>query len=88
MFRDAFRESEYKDEFSRDGIKALFNELTNMSNITGEDIDMDIIDFVRTYSEESVESALDTYEVADIGSLQECTFAIELDNGNVLYRDF
>ena len=52
MFRDYFYRSEqYKKNFSYEGLESLYNYLWEYSEVTGENIEMDIVAFSCDYSE-------------------------------------
>ena len=52
MFRDYFLRSEqYKNNFSYEGLEALYNYLEEYSEDLGEDIEMDVIGFSCDYVE-------------------------------------
>jgi len=56
-FRDAFRSAGRADQFSYEGLTALFDFLEEVD----PDFDLDVIALVCEYSEESVEQIADSY---------------------------
>jgi hypothetical protein len=51
-FRNAFMDSDlYKDNFSFDGLKALYNYLVEIEKSTGEELDLDVIGFCCDFNE-------------------------------------
>jgi len=64
-FRDTFRRSDtYKDNFSYEGLTALYDYLIQLEEDTGEEIDFDMISLCCDYSEfdNAVEAASEYFE--------------------------
>ena len=51
MFEDAFRSSQYKNNFSYEGLGALFDYLEQYEDDTGEEMDFDMVAIASEYSE-------------------------------------
>ncbi len=76
-FIDGFKRSQYKENFSYEGLQELFKYLDDLSDGMGEDIEFDIVAIAGEYSEVE-EDDLDQYgEVI-----------AELDNGSYLVNDY
>jgi len=61
-FRDAFSNGQYKNNFSYDGLGALFEYLEEYEDSTGEQVELDIIALCCEYSEyEDLEEYLKDY---------------------------
>lgn len=67
-FQDAFTYADRAEQFSYEGLKALYDYLTELSEDIGEDIELDVIALCVEYSEEDEElfdeDYSDCYEVA------------------------
>lgn len=82
-FEDAFNNSDtYKNNFSYEGKKALFEYLENYEEDTGEDIELDIVALCCDYTEyDSFEELQKQYpNIKDFEELNENTQVIEVDN--------
>ena len=65
MFYDAFYNSSYKNNFSYDGLKALYAYLVDYEEETGTEIELDIVALCCDYTEYD-----DLFEVIEAYSLQ------------------
>ena len=61
QFRDAFKSMNRDANFSYDGLGTLFDWLEEMSEGTGEPIEMDVIAFCCEYAESTAEEILEEY---------------------------
>ena len=81
-FRDSFYQSDqYKNNFSYEGLEALYNYLWEYSEDTGQDIEMDYVAFSCEYSEfENLKDFQDQYgeEYKSIDDIREKTTVIEV----------
>ena len=69
-FKNYFKASQYKNNYSMEGLYTLYNYLNDLSEDIGEDIEFDIVAIACEYDEyESLEEALDQYE--DINTYDE-----------------
>ena len=66
MFCDAF--SIRKENFTYDGLEALYNYLENLEEETGDEIDLDVIALCCEYSVDSVADIASNYSI----DLSEC----------------
>lgn len=90
------RSDNYKNQFSLEGAKALFNYFDELSDDLGEDIEFDPIAWLCDFSEyDSLAEAYKecrydyTYVEGGVrGYFQDNTTLIELDNGHVLVGAF
>ena len=88
----------YRDQFSLEGAKALFNYFDEYSDETGEPMEFDPIAWLCDFSEyDSAQEAYEEYEGSNADTynerealdwLQERTQVIELDNGHILVGAF
>ena len=83
-FRDYFYKSgQYKDNFSYEGLEALYTYLWLTSEDSGEDIEMDIVAFSCEFAEYySIEKFQEDYgrEYKTIEDIEEQTTVIRLKN--------
>ena len=73
-FIDAFVSYGRRDNFSREGLEALYDYLTETSEATGHDIELDVIELCCSWSEfESAVDACKEYgiEIAEDGEARE-----------------
>lgn len=94
MFCDAFNNMGRGDNFSYEGLKALFNYLEEMEENTGEEIELDVIALCCKYTEydNTIEAAGEygeKYEDEDeaLEYLKSSTTVIEFVGG-IIIRDF
>lgn len=89
-FCDSFSDT-YKDNFSYNGKRALFDYLENCEEETGEDIELDIVALCCDYAEyrdleEIREMYLPSFYIKDIEDLQDRTVVIEFDSGIIIQQ--
>ena len=65
QFYDAFKNSSYKNNFSYDGLRALYDYLIDYEENTGTEIELDVVALCCDYTEYE-----DIYDVIDAYSLQ------------------
>ena len=63
QFREAFRLAGRMDQFSYEGLEVLFDYLDNLSDETGEPIDLDVVALCCDYYEASIEELIDNYNI-------------------------
>jgi len=78
--------SNYKDNFSYEGRKALFDYLEELEDDTGEKIEFDPIALCCEYSEyENFKALKETYdndEITNLETLRDFTTVIEIENSD------
>ena len=62
MFHDAFRSCR-PDNFSYEGLTALFEHLEQVEEETGEDIELDVIGLCSDYEELSIDEARELHRI-------------------------
>ena len=74
--------AEYRNNFSYEGLKALYNYLEQLSEDMGEPIKLDVIDLCCKYSEyENLQEVMENYDcVESMDDLKDCTTVIHVDN--------
>lgn len=63
QFREAFRLAGRMDQFSYEGLEVLFDYLEELSEDTGEAIELDVIALCCEYYESSIEELIDNYNI-------------------------
>ena len=82
-FKRAFADAGRKDQFSYDGLKALFEYLEQLEQDTGEELELDVIALCCDYSEDTPEEIARNYSI-DLSHLdpedddyeEQCTEAV------------
>jgi hypothetical protein len=80
-FEDSFNESDtYKNNFSYEGKKALYEYLTEYEESTGEQIELDIVALCCDYTEyENIEAVKENYtNIKNLEDLQDYTQGIAI----------
>ena len=100
-FRDAFM-STRPDNFSRNGLRVLFDYLEDLEADTGEDMELDVIAICCDFSEDTWQNIAHSYDfeidpaasdednqetVSDCLSSEGCYLG-ESDDGSIVYRNF
>jgi hypothetical protein len=70
QFREAFRSAGRMDQFSYEGLEVLFDYLDNLSEDTGEPIELDPVALCCEYYESSIEELIDNYNI-DLSEVDE-----------------
>lgn len=70
QFREAFHLAGRSDQFSYEGLGVLFDYLDNLSEDTGEPIELDVVAFCCDYYESSIEELIDNYNI-DLSEVDE-----------------
>ena len=63
QFREAFRLAGRMDQFSYEGLEVLFDYLDNLSEATGETIELDVVALCCDYYESGIEELIDNYNI-------------------------
>tara|TARA_R110000744_G_C19371770_1_gene563263 strand:+ start:87004 stop:87339 length:336 start_codon:yes stop_codon:yes gene_type:complete len=102
-FTKAFHDMNRADNFSYEGLQALFNFLEQMEEDTGEESELDVIALCCDFNEDTLEDVISSYSIdvsnaegdedeqADIVEdyLNENTMLVShLDNGSFVYQAF
>ncbi len=62
-FRDAFYRMGYKDQFSCEGLKVLFDYLESLEQDIGEEIELDVIALCCEYAESTIDDLISDYDI-------------------------
>jgi len=92
-FRNTFLMSDYKNNFSYDGLTALYDYFSELEDELGEPIEFDLIAIACEYSELTIDELRDNYSIDKdidvIEYLQENTIVIEIENSDsVIIQDY
>ena len=92
-FRNTFLTSDYKNNFSYDGLTALYDYFSELEADLGEPIEFDHIAIAGEYSELTIDELRDNYfidkDIDVIEYLQERTQVIEIeDSDRVIIQDY
>ncbi len=74
----------YKENFSSDGLRALYDYLEEID----PDYDLDVIALFCDYREGDIGATLDDYNLSSIEELEETTTVIWKDEDSALFRQF
>lgn len=97
MFMDEFRKSEtYKDNFTYEGLSALYDYLEELTESTGEDLELDIVAICCDYSEYDIDELRQQYETLAedledtdfIFALEDRTTVLEVGEDTYIIQDF
>lgn len=89
-FRDAFRAFDRADQFSYDGLAALYEYLCDYCHDTGESIELDVIALCCDYVESTLHDILTDYAVKldtvddALAWLRDCTQVIDVRPADTL----
>jgi len=84
-FRDAFK-AHNRDNFSYEGLEALFDFLESMENECSTELELDVVALCCDFTEyESLDEIKDDYNsVESLDDLQNNTMVIEFDGGIII----
>ncbi len=63
QFREAFQQMGRQGNFSYKGMEILFDYLEELSDATGEPVELDVVALCCEYSEDSIEEIIDNYRI-------------------------
>jgi hypothetical protein len=87
-FHDAFTSCR-PDNFNYSGLRALYDFLEQLGEDTGEAIELDVIAICCDFSQyDSVEDALEEYQLEDREELEDSTLLIECADGSVIIQNY
>ena len=85
-FRDAFRDYNREENFTYEGLGALYDYLTELEEDTGEEMELDVIAICCDFSEygdlEEIQSEYS--DIEDLDDLRDHTTVIEFDGGIII----
>lgn len=83
LFTDAFTRMNRKENFSYDGLRALFDYLESLEDDDNK-IELDVIGLCCTYSEMSLTDALNDYNCENLNELQDDYCVIVVNDETVI----
>lgn len=83
QFHDAFHHMGRKDNFSYDGLNALYDYLDEL-----EEYELDVIGLCCGFTESSITDALKATGCADLCELQNNTLVLEVDAETIIYQNY
>ena len=91
-FERAFGTDTYKNQFTYEGMKALFDYLEEYEDSTGEQIELDVVALCCDYAEyDSLEDFQADYgveEYSDIDAIQDSTHLIMINENAFIIQNF
>jgi hypothetical protein len=94
-FRQAFERMGRSNQFSLDGLSALFDYLEEYEESTGTETDLDVIALCCDYTEAVVSDVLKDYNLESLSDLRDHTTVIDVDTSDddenkhtVIYQAF
>ena len=92
-FRNTFLTSDYSENFSYDGLTALYDYFSELEADLNESIEFDYISIAGEYSELTIDELRANYSISKdidvIEYLQENTIVIEIENSDsVIIQDY
>ena len=92
-FRNTFLMSDYKNNFSYNGLTALYDYFEELENDIGQTIEFDLVGIAGEYSELTIDELRANYSISKdidvIKYLQENTIVIEIENSDsVIIQDY
>ena len=86
-FRQAFHNHDRGNQFSYEGLKALFSHLEEVEGETGEEMELDVIALCCEYSEyKTFEELRHDYPAVDtMEALKELVAVVEFDGGFLIH---
>lgn len=85
MFKDQFKALR-PDNFSYEGLSALYNFLDDMGE--SEPVELDVIAICCDFSEEPLQDILDNYGLDSLEELQEHTMVVAVLDDSIVYQTY
>lgn len=83
QFHNAFRHMGCTDNFSYNGLNALYDYLDEQ-----EEYELDVIGLCCEFTESSITDALKATGCADLCELQNTTLVLEVDSDTIIYQNY
>ena len=88
-FIEEFKAYNRDNQFTRSGLSVLYDYIEELSEESGEDYNLDIIELCTSFTEyDNLEEVLKDYNLESLEELQENTIAFILENDGVLIQNF
>ena len=92
QFTDAFRDYGREDDFSYEGLKALFEYFEQWGEDCGEEIELDVVAICCEFTEyedlEEFHGNYSTEDYPDLDTLRNHTQVIEINSDSFIIQDF
>jgi hypothetical protein len=85
QFEQAFEDMGRSNQFPT-GLRELFDYLESYEDVTGEEIELDVIALCCDFTEDKLDNVLKEYGYKDIDELSYNTIVIEIDDETIIYR--
>lgn len=97
-FKEAFSKAGRSEQFSAEGLKLLYDYLEDLSNDSGQDLELDVVGLCCQYAEYTLDEFLDDYSIDGIESTEDleqalldgtidCVMAYRLVNNIILVNN-
>lgn len=89
-FRESFKRMGRENQFSYDGLGALFNALEEIERDTGEEVELDVIALCCDFMEyDSLEALKEDYQdIETMDDLNDRTFVIPIEGDRFIIQQF
>lgn len=89
-FRESFKRMGRENQFSYDGLGALFNHLEEIERDTGEEVELDVIGLCCDFMEyDSLEALKEDYQdIETMDDLNDRTFVIPIEGDRFIIQQF
>jgi len=87
LFESRFKDYGRLDHFPK-GLRALFDYLEQVSEEVCQPLELDVIELCCDFSEGTIESVLDTYDLKSLDELKDHTVVIEVDSETIIYQSY
>lgn len=85
-FKDQFRAMGRLDNFSHEGLSALYEWFEALESETDQAMELDVIAICCDFSEEPIKQVLDNYGLESINELHDNTLVVAVFGDTVLYQ--
>lgn len=87
-FINAFKSAEREEQFTKAGLKALFQMLEDLEIDTGEEYELDVIGLCVDFNEISREDIKKETGCEDFEDLNDQTLVVEVNDETIIYQCF
>ena len=88
QFHDAFANMNRKDNFSYEGLNALFDYLESFEDEAGSEITLDVIGLCCEYTEAPITDVLRDFNLDTLEEIEDRTRVIKVDDKTIIYGEF
>jgi len=87
-FRKAFMDYGREDNFSYDGLEVLFNYLQDYEELTGVEVELDVIAICCDFTESTIKEALECYELDSLDELVSNRLVLPINEESIIYLNY